>query len=188
MLAPSRSPTPTLVCACVSFSVFSFLSPSTLYSPFLFLSSFLFFFSSLFSLLSLPLPPSSPTMLAERFCPVDDILYFQYSSLWWGGAGEATLYRLRDNIVPTVRAFVSSLMGRPKTPSPISLAISSSSSMNVYRERNEIDVKIRLLVLYLQATAGNFTINPVWWLIWKKDKRFLSFESVFFYSLTALCK
>lgn len=103
------------------------------------------------------------------------------------GVEGATLYRLRDSIVPTVRAFVPSLMGWPETPSLISLAI-SSSPMDVNRGRKEINVKTRLLMLYVQATAGGFSVSPVSWFIWKKDKKFLSFENGFFYILTALCK
>lgn len=138
---------PALACA---FLLSLFSSPFTLSSLFLFLPHFF----PLPFLFSLPRSSSfvfpSPILcnkVGRKICPVDDILYFQYSS---PGGGE--FYRLRNNIVPTVGAFVSSLMGWPETHTPCprsrSLAI-SSSLVDSIRGRKEINVKIRLLMLYL---------------------------------------
>lgn len=105
----------------------SFLSSFTLSPPFslpflppLFLPPFLrlsllppFILPLILLLHSLLLSHSPPTILAKDFI-VSMTIYCIFSTVHCGMG--ATLYKLRENIVPTIRAFVSSLIVWPETP------------------------------------------------------------------------
>lgn len=100
----------------------------------------------------------------------------------------ATLYQLSDPIVPTIRAFVTSLMAWPETPSSHFFGCTClPGGCGQRKKRKQINLKIRLRILYLQAKAGTFTtIHPVEWLIWTKIRLFFIWKCILLYSYSTL--
>lgn len=160
------------MCVCLSFSLLLDLSSSS--------SLFFLLFPLHPSLHSLllppPLPPSSPPQL---FSPSSSCLWGPVSTpqqCWWRdivplmtycifspvlcGVG-ATVILTKGKHCSHTQSFCFQLRAWPETPNfhPLSLAAPSSPG-DVERERREINLEIRLRIPYLQATAGNFTINP----------------------------
>ena len=168
------------MCVCVFFLFFSSLSGFLPRLSSCFISCL--FFLSFSSLPYSPPPLFSPTMLAERCCPVDDTLYSQYSSLRWGGGGEGLCSIDSGNFhcshsesfcfqpAGVAREPCSHFFGYIFLPTPTSVDVSG--------RRKEINGSMGLLLLYLQATAGNFycKLTPFSGLFGRKIKGFFHWK------------
>lgn len=158
------------MCVCLSSSLLLDLSSSSLF----FLStppSTLFCFLHLFpppaphpSYSPLPPPVSVAPVTPPQQCWQRDLVplmtYCIFSPVLCGVG--ATIILTRGKHCSHTQSFCFQPRAWPETPNfhPLSSA-APSSPVDVERERREINLEIRLRIPYLQAAAGNFTINPV---------------------------